>query len=146
MADVAVAVYTVEHLAAIAGVWVDLVENLAVASDAVLLQHRGVARLDHDRFGKVLEREPLGVPEAVFRFGRIFCDEAVWGVAVIARGDRVMAGVLPAIVLLAHDVTVHTSGGIVGEIGMALTIVERVAADSGEQTDRRSQNQCGDMQ
>ena len=59
MSDFAMTVNAIEHFLRIAGMRVDTVDNLLVTADAVFLQHRGVAGLDHDRLVKILQCKPL---------------------------------------------------------------------------------------
>jgi hypothetical protein len=54
----------------------------------------------------------------------------VRGVAVVAHSDAVVARHDPAVELLAHDVTVHARRGVVGQVGSAARIHERVAPDA----------------
>ena len=81
---------------------------------------------------------------AVFGLRHVFPDEVMRRVAVIAGGDCVMSGLLPAVVLFAHDVTVDAGFRIVGEIRKTLSIVKRVATHAGKKSKRRSQNQTED--
>ena len=50
--------------------------------------------------------------------------------AVIARCNRMMTCLLPAVVLFAHDMAVCTSLRVIGEIGRPLRIIKRVAAQA----------------
>ena len=52
--------------------------------------------------------------------------------AVIARCNRVVTRLLPAVVLFAHDVAVCARSGIIGEIGHPLRVIKRVAAQTNE--------------
>lgn len=45
-------------------------------------------------------------------------------VAIVAGGNRPVAGIDPAIILFLHDMAIHASFGIIGEIGGTLCIVE----------------------
>ena len=66
----------------------DVVHEVAVTAQAVLLEDRGVPRLDQDRLVEVLEREPLRVVVAVQRLGEVLADEVVRQVAVDAARRR----------------------------------------------------------
>ena len=53
----------------------EIAYQLCVAAYAIGLKDMGVLRLDADRFVKILQREALGVPEAVLRLRDVFADE-----------------------------------------------------------------------
>jgi hypothetical protein len=57
---------------------------------------------------KAANRKVIGMPESVRSLCVVFADEIMWRVAVIAGRGCVMAGLLPTIVLIIHDVTVGT--------------------------------------
>ena len=90
MADIAVAVHTIEHVFRVARMGVDAVDNLLMTTHAVLLQHLGISRFYHDRFMKILQRETFRMMVAVFGLRHVFADEVVRRMAVVARGDRMM--------------------------------------------------------
>ena len=50
--------------------------------------------------------------------------------AVIARCNRMMTCLLPAVILFAHDVAVCACSGVIGEIGRPLRVIKRVAAQT----------------
>ena len=100
----------------------DLAHRLLVTTDAVVLQRLRVMIANANRFVKVLEGEAFAMPDAVLRFGQILRNESVRGVAVVAGGDGMMAAMLPAIELLAHDMAIHAGVGIVAEVRKALTV------------------------
>src|SRR4051794_37632505 len=76
-----------------------VLDDAAVAVDAVVLQDVGVLGADADRLVEVLEGEALGVPEAVLRLGPVLGEEVVRRVAVVARGVGVVGGLGPAVVV-----------------------------------------------
>lgn len=113
MSDLAVAVHTIEHLLRIAGMRIDAGHDLLMAADTVFLERGGIERLDHDRLVKILEREAFRMVVAVDRFARVFPDQVVRRMAIVAGRNRMVRRLQPAVVLLAHDVAVHTSLWIV---------------------------------
>src|SRR5262245_49429727 len=99
-----------------------------MAADTIVLQNRRVLRLDADRLRKILQREALRVPESVLGLRNVLADEIVRQMAVDAFRVSVMTRMLPAVVLLAHDVAIDARFRVAAEIGAALTVPERVNA------------------
>ena len=93
------------------------IHQIAVATYAVLLHDPGAFRFDHDRLVEILERKGLRMFESVLTFGEIFGDEAVGHVAIVASGYGVMAGLLPPVVLVTHDVAVDAGLRLAAQIG-----------------------------
>src|SRR5262249_26988471 len=104
----------------------DLMNDVGVALDAVLLHVSGAPRFDADRLREVLQCEPLRVPEAVLRLCQVLASKIVWDVAVVADGDGMVARLLPAVVMLAHDVAVDARLRVVAEVREALGVAEQV--------------------
>ena len=67
---------------------------------------------------------------AVFGLGDILIDKIVRQMTIYARRSGVMACFLPAIVLLAHNVAIHTYLGIIGKIRKPLGIIDSVTAEA----------------
>lgn len=109
-----------------------LAQQLLVAIKAIALHHFTVALANLDRLFKVLHREFAGVIPAVLKLDYIFAGECMRYVAIVADGDAMMASLLPALKLLAHDVAVGANGGVVGQIGRALGIVKGVKSEAKE--------------
>src|SRR5690349_10002105 len=116
----------------------EFLHEFLVALRAVLLQHATIARLDANGFVKVLEREALGVPEAVLRLAGVFAREIVRRVTVVAGGDGVMARLLPAVVMFTHDVAIGARGGIIAEIRTTLAIPEGVPSEAETDTNENT--------
>lgn len=136
MADAAVA------MNALQGIFADspatgnqFVDESLMAADAGVLEDRRVAWLNLNRFVKIHEGEPLGVPEAVFRLGEIFGNEIMRQVTIDAGGGLVMTSLLPRIILVAHYMAIRARPWILGEITQALAIIEGKEAQSGRQPD-----------
>src|SRR5688500_2236607 len=112
------------------GMRLDRLDDRLMAVPAGRLGDGPVARGDLDGLRESAGRERERMPEAVERLRRVLGGEAGRRVAVVARGDLAMAGLGPAVVLLAHDVAVHARARIVGQVGGALRVHERVGADA----------------
>src|SRR5678815_5579526 len=92
----------------------NLAHQLRVAPHTVGFDDFTVLLSDADRLVKVLKGETLGMPVSVNHLRRVLADQIVRRVAVVAGRDRVVRGLLPPVVLLAHDVTVHAGRGVIG--------------------------------
>lgn len=117
----------------------DAAHQIMMTVDTVVLQNRGVARSDSNWLVKVLKGETLGMPEAVLRLGEVLAHQVVGRVAIVARRHRVMAGVLPAGIVVAHDVAVHAGLRIVAEIGPSLREGEGVTTRANQDADQRGE-------
>jgi hypothetical protein len=62
-----------------------------VALETVRLHDRSTSRRDLDRFAKVLKRESLGMPKAVFYFRDVFPQEIVRHMAIVASRHVMMS-------------------------------------------------------
>jgi len=92
---------------------VDFCRDVLVTPAAGVLGNSVVELGDLNRVGIVATGEIKGMPETVIGLHRIFANEVVRGVAIVAGGRRMMARLHPGFVLCLHDVTVGTSLGIV---------------------------------
>jgi len=63
--------------------------------------------------------------------------------AVVAHGDRPVAGFDPGGIVIVHDMTIRAGRRIVREVGGALCIDERIGADSNCYPDCGAQNTGG---
>src|SRR5688572_19455228 len=115
--------------------------ELGVAAAAVFLQDLSSARRDFDGLSKALQCEQLAVAPAVFCLGQVLGHEVVGQVALDANGGRVVAGLLPAVVLALHDVTVGAGLGIRLEVREAVGVAERECAQAadGAQSHRKQE-------
>ena len=82
---------------------------------------------DLDGVGISAAGEIEGMPESVVRLHRVFPDDVVRGVTVVAGGNRMMAALHPGVILRLHHVTVGACRWIVGEIRISFGINERVS-------------------
>lgn len=115
--------------------------HFAMTMNAVTLQDRSVLAMNANRFVEVLQGKPFGVPEAIFRLGEILADKIVGQMTVHATGCIMMTGLLPAVVLLSHDMAVHAGFGIATEIAEPFPVIHGICprthanADQGPDQD-----------
>jgi len=128
MAGIAMTSDAVDRLAWLNQVFWELADHLTMAVLAVV-QHDPRACLAHaNRLMPILKSKRVRVAIAAIYLRCILADQVVWGVAVIARRDRAMAGFLPTGELLAHDVAVRAGRRVIRQIRRAPCVVERVSA------------------
>jgi hypothetical protein len=104
----------------------DFLNHLSMALNAVVLQNGSVLAVNANRLVEVLQGKPLGVPEAVLCLGEILANKVVGQMAIHATGYSMMTGLLPAIVLLAHDMAVHAGFGVAAEITQPFAVIDGV--------------------
>jgi len=71
-------------------------------------------------------------------------DEIVRHMAIVARGDRVMTGLLPAIELLAHNVAIGAGARVIRQVGQPIGVEKRVAADTSQHPNKNNQKRFHD--
>ncbi len=91
-----------------------VMHEVLVAIQAVAVENFGAGRLDSYRLVEVLQGESLGMMIAVTCLCEPFGKKGVWHMAVITGGYTMVASFLPTVVLLSHDVAVHTGTGVIG--------------------------------
>jgi hypothetical protein len=81
----------------------------------------------------------------VGHFGQPFAEEIVRDMTIVARGVTVVAGLLPAVELFAHDVAVHACTRVIGKIAGSLRIIKGISTRSREHADENGKQkfQCG---
>src|SRR5262245_10055591 len=82
------------------------------------------------------------MPEAVRGLRRVLAEEIRGRVTVVAGGDGVVRRLQPAVVLLAHDMTVGARSRIVGQIRRSLRVNECIDAQPDCHAYGKSQNQA----
>ena len=121
----------------------DLVHKVFVAVDTVVLQDLRVMRADADRLVEVLEGEALRVPDAVLGLRQILGDKLVRRVAVVTGGMRMMTGLRPAIVMIAHDLAVMTRLRIVAQVREALAVGKSEGPSTSANPDQGAEQYAG---
>ena len=89
-----------------------------MASDAILLNHflGGLLHLDHLRLFS--QGDHRGMLKPVFGLKVIFAHHVVvWNMATVASCSFPVRAMHPAVVFRGHDMTVHTSLGVVPHVG-----------------------------
>ena len=80
--------------------------------------------------------EKEGMPEAVRGLRRVFADQVFRRVTAVAARDRAVRRLEPAVELFTHDVAVRARRGVVGHVGPAVGVGERVGANADGHADR----------
>ena len=146
MTDGGVTVDAIRCLAARRLVPEDIVYQVMVTVDAVGLKDPQTNGPEANRLREGLQSEALGVPETVLSLDEIFRNERMRNMAVITGRHGMMAGFLPAIVLVTHDVTVNARLGVVTQVGKALGIVDRIPPHAEGNTHEDTYHQSGRAQ
>jgi len=124
-----------------AGARVHSRDEAFVTANAVTLYDSTIARGDLDRLLEVLEGERHRVPEAVVRL-RDPLGQAVRGQMTLDTGGGVPVPALqPRVVLLVHDVAVHTRPRIGRQVRKAPGVHEREAAETRGNADETGEDQ-----
>jgi len=76
------------------------------------MQHPLVAFPNKDRLVKILKGKPFRMPKAILTFREPLGDKFMRQVAIYTGSRRVMARLLPGIVLRLHDVAIHARCGV----------------------------------
>lgn len=108
------AVDTIEHFLVIARMSGDFIDQPGVTTHTIFLQDREIFWFDADWLLKILQGKAFGMPKTVFHFSQIFGDKFMGNVTIVAGSGGVMAALLPAIILIPHDMAVHAGFGVIG--------------------------------
>ena len=71
------------------------------------MQHPLIALPNKDRLMEILKGKSFGMPKAILPFREPLGNECMWQVAIYTGGRRMMAGLLPGLVLRLHDVAIQ---------------------------------------
>jgi len=118
----------------------DRIRQLGMAAFARAFRHPMVVTLDPDVVRETTGGEGQRVEESIGRLDRVLAYEVMGCVTVIALGDRVMTTGDPPRVVVLHDVAVGAGFRIIGEIGIALRIYERIKAKTDRQPNDNAEN------
>jgi len=111
--------------------------------NATLLKDTAVSRPDHQGVMKVLQRKRFRMSKAVLGLDRIFSNQVMRCVAIIASGDGMMTGFGPTVVIVTHDMTIRARGGIIAQVGETFAIGIGIGAASQHDSKQRAQDQSG---
>jgi hypothetical protein len=144
MPNLSVAAYTMHRIAVGGVVPRNLADKILMTANAVELKRSSVVRTNAYGLVKVHERKTLGMPKAVFRLGEVLSKERiVWDMAIVACRDCVVAGLLPAVEVIPHDVAVGAGSWIVAQIRQPLTVINRVAAGPQHDANEAANDKSG---
>src|SRR5207247_2511140 len=85
--------------------------------------------------------EALGVPKAIFGLDEILGNHPMGYMTVVTGGHSVMTGLLPTVVLFAHDVTIDAGARIATQVREALGVADRVSAGTESDASQNAQSQ-----
>src|SRR5262245_27001211 len=101
-----------------------------MAMKAVVMQHSLIAFANKDRLRKILKGKSFGMQKAVLTFREPLGNECMWQVTIYTGGHRMMAFLLPGIVLRLHNVAIHACRGVLTKIRKTFSIVESEATQA----------------
>jgi hypothetical protein len=127
VADAGVAADTIKFFVLDHTVPRDFPDKVAMTIKTICIKDFGTGRPDPDRLMEILQREGLGMKVAVGNLGPPFAEKIVRHVAVVADGKAMMAGFLPAIELVAHDMAIGAGARVVRKITVSLRVIKGVA-------------------
>jgi hypothetical protein len=93
-----------------------LADEFSVTVNAVVLYNLSVKLFDTDWVGKMARRKGIAVIPSIDALDHPFIRKVMRGMAVVAGGDSLMAGMIPPIKLLPHHMTVHTGFRVIGQV------------------------------
>ncbi len=104
-------------------------DHRLMAITTLLLGHLSVPLGYSYRLMKTAQREIIGMPEPIRSLGVIFADEILGRVAIVTGRRGVMTGLLPAVILLVHDVTIGARRRVVAHVRIPLSVPKRIHAN-----------------
>ena len=110
--------------------------KILVARNARALRDSFVAGLYLDRILEIAQCECQRVKKSVVRFGDPFSDCVVRQVAIVANRNVVVAGMLPRVEMLLHNMAIHARLRIVTQVTGALAVTKCERAQSDKNTDQ----------
>ncbi len=87
---------------------------------------------DLDRLGETARSESRAVIPAIDSFDGVFSDDVLWRMATVAGGCCFMAGSVPGVELISHNVAVLTCLRVIREIGNTLSVEKRKCRKASE--------------
>jgi hypothetical protein len=119
----------------------NLARKILVTVQAIGIQHARIGRLYANGFSKIPERKCHRMMVAIAGLCQPFMEKIVRHMTVIACGESVVAGFLPAVKFIAHDVAVHTCLRIIRKIGCAARIIKCVSSGAQQDPQQRTKQQ-----
>ena len=133
VAHVTVAVNAREHFT-FAFAWKHLVHHIRMAMKTRALRHPPIARFDLNWLMEVFQSERQRMKKTVVCLGTPLANKIVWQVTVIANGHMLMAGILPRVEVILHNMAVGTCLGVVAQVTSPLPIAEGKHAYTRQRT------------
>src|SRR5687768_409953 len=132
VSDILVTANTVRSIGPTCRRMVDRRGDLIVTVSACVRRHLAIPVRDAQGVGIPAGREVERMPEPVSCFDRVFAYRIVRRVAVVARRDRAVRGLVPRVEVFTHDVAIRARARVVGQVGVPPGVTKRKCA----QTDR----------
>ncbi len=107
-------------------------DDFLMTSFAIAQSDFTIERSNLDWFGETARSEGRAVVPAVDSFNGVFPDDVLWRVTAVTGCRCFVAGTVPGVELLAHDVAVLTRPRIIREIGNTLSIEKCKSRKAGE--------------
>lgn len=121
--------------------------QITMTIKAVPLGYPPVLVSNTDRFRKIAHRKGQAVIPAVNALDKVFGRKRVGRVTIVASGHRFVGAMIPAVIHLAHDMTIHARGRIIREIRSAFSISKGKGTqtnNAAEKTGKRQPEPQGD--
>ena len=111
-----------------------------MASTTRFLRNFKISPRNLDRLVKIIKCKIIGMPKTVRSLGGVLTDKIGWRMTIVAGGDGLVAGFLPAVILVVHNMTVCTSHRIVAHVRISLCVNEREQTNADGKSDSDSYN------
>jgi hypothetical protein len=124
MTDLAMAVGATKLLISILLTCQHLADAPRMTAHTIVLNNPGTHRTDHNGLMKILKREGFGVSKPILALDQVFTDGMVRKMTVVTGGMGMMARLLPAIIVFAHNMAIHASLRVIAQIGEPLPFIK----------------------
>ena len=141
MTDVVMAADTVKLFIVDHPVRGNFAHKVPVTIQTVGIQYSAISRLNANWIAKIPKRKGDGMMIAVSGLRHPFAEKVMRHVAIVAGGESVMAGFLPAVKLIAHDVAVYARFGIIRKVGGAPRIIKCIPAGAQQYSQQGTKQQ-----
>lgn len=99
-----------------------------VAQNTVPLHNIDIEFLNTDGVLKIPGGKRKAVIPAVDALGQPFIHKPTWRMAVVADGETLVAGMVPILKLILHDMTIYAGFGIIGQVRCGGCVIQDIRA------------------